>query len=446
MLSQIARVDRRRSRLVTVLLAFSAMAVALSCDKVPLLAPTGSVITIFPAATTVPLNGTIEIVATVIEQGVATAPTTTTPTQPGQTPTTPTTPTATSTTGAGTPVHNGTVVTFTTTLGRIEPSEARTHNGQVNVRFIAGSQSGTATITAFSGGASGKIEGLKIGTAAAERVLITASPQTLSPNGGTSMISARVEDASGAGLPGVPVTFIADAGTLNPSAATTDSDGVARTTLTTSRQTKVTANVAGKTAEVTVGLNPRTGISITGPTTSVSAGVPVTFTVNVAAGTTGSNVQNVVVDFGDGRTQSMGAISASTPVQHTYDKEGTYIVRATATDASNFSETVSTSITILPGQPPSVTINVPATVSVGARITVTATVSGNTSSILSYEWDFGADSVPRSPITTTSNQVPVFWTSIGVRVITVTITQASGPIGNGVGSVNVVAAGGGTVR
>src|SRR5262245_1007818 len=121
MLSHILPVDRR-SRLTTLLGCLSVMAVALGCDKVPLLAPTGSVITIFPAATTVPLNGTIEIVATVIEQGVASTPTTpTTPTTPG-TPTTPTTPTSTSTTGAGTPVQNGTVVSFTTTIGRIEPA------------------------------------------------------------------------------------------------------------------------------------------------------------------------------------------------------------------------------------------------------------------------------------------------------------------------------------
>ena len=39
--------------------------------------------------------------------------------------------TTTTSNGAGTPVQNGTLVTFTTTIGRIEPSEARTSNGQV---------------------------------------------------------------------------------------------------------------------------------------------------------------------------------------------------------------------------------------------------------------------------------------------------------------------------
>ena len=57
-------------------------------------------------------------------------------------------------------MQNGTLISFTTTLGRIEPSEARTQNGQVRVKFIPNGQSGPATITAFSGGASGKIENL----------------------------------------------------------------------------------------------------------------------------------------------------------------------------------------------------------------------------------------------------------------------------------------------
>src|SRR4026209_176230 len=95
----------------TLLAALTGLSVPLfsaSCDKVPLLAPTGSVITLFATATTVPSNGSMEIVATVIEQGQSTAPTApTTPSTPGQTPTTPTTPTSSSSQGAGTPVHNG---------------------------------------------------------------------------------------------------------------------------------------------------------------------------------------------------------------------------------------------------------------------------------------------------------------------------------------------------
>ena len=114
-------VTQRRS--ATVLASFAALAllvVATACDKVPLLAPTGSVISLFPAASSVPLNGTVEIVATVIENGVASTPTTSTSTGTGTTgtgTTTPTTPTTSTRAGAGTPVQNGTLVSFTTTLG-----------------------------------------------------------------------------------------------------------------------------------------------------------------------------------------------------------------------------------------------------------------------------------------------------------------------------------------
>jgi hypothetical protein len=413
--------------------AITILSLASACDKVPLLAPTGSVISLFATANTVALNSEVEIVANVIENGT-TATTPTTPTTPGQgTTTTPVT-TSTTSAGAGTPVQNGTLVSFTTTIGRIEPSEARTNNGQVRVRFIAGGQSGVATITAFSGGASGKLENLKVGAAGVERVLVSASPQTLGPSGGAATIAARVEDVSGTGLAGIPVTFSTDAGSLSTSSATTDSTGVAQVTLTTSRPAKVTANVAGKTADVSVGLNPRTGITITAPTTQVSAGQPATFTIGV--GST-ANVRDVTVDFGDGSQQSLGAISGSTTIQHTYAEAGTYSVRATAIEASGFTEQVSTSITVLPGQPPAVIItasnNNP---SVGETVIFTATVSGATSTVLRYEWDFGTDAQPRTA-TTTGNRATASYTTTGSKVITVRVVQASGPSGEGTTSIVV---------
>ena len=103
-------------------LLLTAALIAVGCDKVQLTAPTESTIQLFANASAVPLNGSVEIIGTVIEQ-------------------------------AGTPVQNGTVVTFTTTLGRIDPSEARTNNGRVSVRLISDGRSGTARVTAISGGA-----------------------------------------------------------------------------------------------------------------------------------------------------------------------------------------------------------------------------------------------------------------------------------------------------
>jgi hypothetical protein len=413
---------------IALMTAFSA------CDKMPLLAPSGTVITIFPATTTVALNGEIEIVATVIENGTTTTPPTGTPSPGTPTNGTPTNTTNTSNTGAGTPVQNGTLVSFTTTIGRIEPREARTQNGEVRVKFFSGGQSGTAIITAYSGGASGRLENLRVGTAAVERVLVTASPQTLPPAGGTTEVQARVEDVTGAGLPGVPVNFVADAGQLNPATATTDSSGVARTTLNTTRQTKITASVGGKTAEVTVGLNPRTGITITGPTTPIAAGTPASFTVGVASG---ANVRNVLVDFGDGSRQNLGAISGNTVIPHIYDDEGSYVVNAIATEASGFQESVTTGVTVLPAQPPSVIVtannNTPA---INETIILTAQVSGNTSTIVRYEWNFGSGANPQTAVTS-GNRATASWSTPGTKIITVTAVQANGPTGEGFGSVVV---------
>lgn len=427
------------ARVGTTLAAISLIFVSSGCDKVPLTAPGGTVITLFPTANVVPLNGEIEIVATAIENGSTSTPTPTTPTN-GNTTTTPTTPTSTSSTGAGTPVQNGTLITFTTTMGRIEPSEARTTNGQVRVRLIAGTQSGTATVTAFSGGASGKIENLKIGSAAVERVLLSATPQTLGASGGTSVITARVEDVSGAGVSGVPVTFTADVGTLSAGIATTDASGVASVTLNTQAKATVTANVAGKTATVAVALNPRTGVTITPPTGNLTALTPATFTIGVSAT---ANIREVRVNWGDGRTQNLGALSASTPVSHTYTEEGQYTVTVTATDTSGFSEPVSTTVIVLPAQPPNVTVTAtPTTASINQLVTLRASVSGNTSTIIRYEWNFGSDAATPS-IVTSSAQVQNSWRTAGTKGISVTVFQSSGPTGDGFGSVTITSGTGG---
>src|SRR4051812_42217617 len=92
-------VTRSRFMLAVLLLPLT---LAAACDKVPLLAPTGSVITLIPATTTVPLNGEVTITATVIENGVASGGTGTGGGSGTST---------TSRSGNGTPVQNGTLIT-----------------------------------------------------------------------------------------------------------------------------------------------------------------------------------------------------------------------------------------------------------------------------------------------------------------------------------------------
>jgi hypothetical protein len=336
-----------------------------ACDKVPLLAPTGSVITLLPVTTTVSLNSEVTIIATVIENGQAIGGTGTG--------------TATRV-GAGTPVQNGTLVSFTTTIGRIEPSEARTHNGQVSVRLVTSGASGTARITAYSGGASSSTE-LKVGTAAAGRVLLSITPQTLGPNGGSAQVIASVTDEGGNPLVGVPVSFATDKGSLSPATATTDAAGNATTTLTTTATAKVTATAGSITStEASVTVNVRGLASFTASPATQNAGVPITFTVTP---TEGANNSNVRIEFGDGSSTNLGAIGAATTASHAYRAPGTYTATARSTDATGETGSLSTTVLIggvlpvtLSASPASPTVNSPVNFTVGGLPTGTIVSSG----------------------------------------------------------------------
>src|SRR5262249_33101737 len=149
--------------------------------------------------------------------------------------------------------------------------------------------------------------------AAVERVTVTASPTTLPPTGGSTQLSARVEDVNGAPVVGVPVTFTATQGTLSANPTNTDSTGIAVTTLSTDRESQVNASVGGKTmaAPLTVTLAARTGVTINVSTTgNLAAGTPVSFTVSVPAPTpTSIPIRDVTVNYGDGTRLVLGAIS-----------------------------------------------------------------------------------------------------------------------------------------
>jgi hypothetical protein len=439
-LSMLAQ-TRRHVRLALAAAAASAAIPVASCDKMPLLAPQGTVITLFANNNVLPLNGSLDITAIAIEAGGSTTPAPTPPTTPGTpaTPTTPTTPTP-GQPGTGTPVHNGTLITFTTTVGRIEPTEARTHNGQATVRLVSTGQSGVARVTAFSGGARSTELTINVGTAAVERVLLRADNQSLPATGGSTRLIARVEDVGGGALSGVPVTFTTTAGRLEPSSANTDSNGEAISTLTTSLEANVTASAGSKTSTpaLTIKINPRASVTITPPSTPPTVGQPATFTIGVAAN---ALVQNVRVNWGDGTSISLGALSANATVQHTYRSSGTFTATATATTALGDQEAVATEVTVLPEQPPGVLITPSDAVpTINQPVNFTATVSGATSTVLRFDWDFGDGSTAPNAGPTTSH----IYTSLGRFEVRVTVTLASGTTGTGQTSVNVTPTG--TIR
>jgi hypothetical protein len=408
---------------------------AAGCEKVPLLAPSGSSITLTSAINALPVNGSTEIIAQVIEP-------------------------------AGTPPHSGTHVLFTTTLGRVEPQEVETdRNGRAIARFIAGNVNGNATITASSGGVTtGSDASLRIavGTAAVGRITLTATPSVISVNGGSSTIQAGVLDINGNALTGAAVSFSTSAGALSSSVGTTDARGIAQTTLTTSVTATVTATVgvqstggtgappsggngdggnggAGTggattgqtTATVTVNVNPVPTVSIKPTTGILTAGQPITFTLGVAPGQNSTaQIQNVTVDFGDGTQEVLGALSGTDfTVQHTYTEAGTYTVRATVTDTLGGVTTGATVIVVQPEPPLSVTITFTKASSgvVPAVVTFNATVIPTTATVASFIWNFG-DGSSRA---TTSNQVAHTYTVAGTYIVTVTITTTTGQTASG---------------
>ena len=356
MVLQVRRAVARRLRPFCALALAGAIA-ASACDKAPLLAPGGTVIFLNATSTSIAPSGTVDIIAVLLEQGTTAA----TPPAGG---------TGSTTAGSGTPVHNGTLVSFTTTLGRIEPAEARTENGSVKVRFIGDGRSGAAKILAYSGGARTEMT-INVGAAAAERVLVSATP--VGSSGGTSTIRATVEDTSGNPLPGVTVQFSTTRGTLSSSTATTDASGVATVTLSTTAEATVTATVGTKSGTATVTPAAKSGLSMTIPATT-TASSPATFTFSAPSG---SGVQSVFVNWGDGRTQT---VAPNVPVSHTYASGGQYNLSAAATMSDGTTESpISTTVSV--GE-----FSVALTCSGTANPNCTATVTPNTTQVDHYEW------------------------------------------------------------
>ena len=381
------------------LAACLAAAAAASCDKMPLAAPTDSIITLYASSTTVGLNASIDITATVIEP-------------------------------AGTPVQNGTVVTFTTTLGTIEPGEARTNNGKVTVKLVAGTRSGTAEVRAFSGGTStGEPLTVTVGAAAAGKVELLANPTALPATGGVVQLTALVSDASGNRLSGIPVSFATDAGVLAPSSVITDGNGEARATLSTTSKTRVTASVVGGTSSsltATLDILVRVGptVTISTPAGSLVPGVPATFSVAVSAG--GAAVRTATIDFGDGGRQAVSTAGLSVAT-HVYSSSGTYIVTAEAIDTAGETATATASVSV---QTVVVTVNMtvsPTTVVRGAlaEFSANATTTPAGTTIVRYEWTFGDGSLA----TTSGNATSHSYAAAGryiASVRAVTTTGASG--------------------
>jgi hypothetical protein len=345
----------RLRHVVAVAVVCLGLAALVACDEAPLVAPTQSTVSVFVTPNVVPLNGTADVTATVIEP-------------------------------AGTAVQDGTLVTFTTTLGSFDPPEARTNNGKVTVKYLAGGVSGTAKIGAFSGGAKATDVEIKVGGAAATKISVGASPGTLPSTGGTTQILAIVTDDSNNRQPLVPVSFTTTAGTLSATSVSTDTNGEARVQLTTTRAADVTATAGSASGKVSITMNAPLGITIT-PPASLQANTPASFTIGVTA-SSGSVVRDVNVNWGDGTSTSLSALTGSTSVSHTFLTAGSYTVTVTATDTNGEKTSASTSVTVVPVQV-NITLTGPGSAKTKDTVTFTVTVTPTTLPVVRYRFNFG---------------------------------------------------------
>jgi hypothetical protein len=345
-------------RLVGVLAALLTVALIDACSSSPLFAPTGTTITLFSNAQIIPINGTAQVTASVLESG-------------------------------GNAVQNGTTVTFTTTLGTITPTDSTTTDGKATATLVAGAASGTAEIGAFSGANSAKTTiKIVIGAAAVNTIVLNANPSTVSTLGGTSTITALVLDTNNNPLSSTPVTFSTDQGSVSPIVAVSDANGSARTTLTTAQAANVTVTAGTKTASIKIATVGLPAITIT-PPASPSASVVTNFAITITPGAGAPPIRQVTVDFDDGSTPaSLGQVTGTVTVPHIYLSPGFFTVKVTATDASGQSAFVALPIQVFPAVPFTITVTAPSARQ-NIPVTLIATPVSGSPVVVSYHWVFG---------------------------------------------------------
>ena len=401
-------ISRLRRAFALLAVPFGVALLTAACQKVPLLAPSGSTITLTSLATALPINGSTDLIAQVIE-------------------------------ASGTPPHSGTLVTFTTNLGTIQPSEAETDiSGRVAVKYLASAGSGIATITAISGGVSASgTNAIKIavGAAAIGKVTADASPSVIPASGGSSTITATAFDVNGNLLVAAPVSFTTDVGAMSPAVVSTDANGKAQSILTTTKAATVTASAglstagtgAGtgttpatnpQTAVVKVNVNVAPSITVGAPSPAApTVGQSITFALTYGTDANSSPVQNVTVDFGDG---SKATVFSGKPasVSHTYNAIGSYSMRATVVDSQGDTSSASSSVSV--GALGTVTVGAPTpalpTVGQAASFPLTFTDPANTIQRVNVDYGDGTAAVSYAGKPTSVNHTYARGGTFAIRV------------------------------
>jgi len=337
---------------------------------------------------------------------------------------------------SGAPLPDGTVVRFTVNdnLGAITPNPAETTNGVATATFIAGQRSGTAGVTATSGAITSDEISITIGEARISRVILTADPAALPPEGGKIQLRAYVRDENGNAVSGVQVFFRTTAGTLSSHGEPvfTNASGIAKDTLKTDGDATVTATAGGTDDSLDISLGSQTAPTCNLVVSPTSAAVNQTISFADNSEDADSTLNKSNWDFGDGRS-STGFV-----VTHSYSSSGTFIVTHTITDSQGLSDTCApTVIDVQEGQAPTCSFAIAPTgdVDVGQQVSFADTSTDPDGTIQSSAWDFG-DGKTASGFSTTHT-----YTAAGSYIVRHTATDDQGISSSCTQTVNVVFSG-----
>ena len=175
---------------------------------------------------------------------------------------------------------------------------ATSNNGLATVTYTAGTGSGIDTVTAITGNGISPATPVSISVSPSNvvvgSVVVTSNSATIPVNGSTQ-VQALVKDTSGQPVAGATVVFTSstavpfgNAGTLSPTSATTDANGVARATLT--------AGPAILTTTVSASTGGISGTTQVGFTTGAAASVSVDASPNAVKHGGASTLTIAVVD------------------------------------------------------------------------------------------------------------------------------------------------------
>jgi hypothetical protein len=297
---------RRFLKVACVVAGLSVGLAHVHCNPVLSVAPPGTSITLIPNPCAIPSSGGVSVISALLVKGT------------------------------GLPVADGTVVQFFTDLGTID-REGKTNDGVARVNLTSDGRSGTATITALSGGAAssgtpaptaaGLGGGVRIasqgdvrttadvramagsggctsaagadgratvpvtiGAVNVAKVLVAASPGNVAP-GQRSLITATVVDGVGDPVPNIGVIFSLRDGTGFESLASggamvfTDNNGQAQDVLRTSAPPTAIAGVFVDATAVGHAAAGTIGVSVNGGVPPRATGTPTSTATATASAT-----------------------------------------------------------------------------------------------------------------------------------------------------------------